>query len=223
MTIRYMLAALLCLSSVAVVQAQEPASAPGRAERQQIAADAILRLRNGGVLLVRLPSERNKINALRNMADADPGKAVRLHREIEKITAENQASNQLLMQAFQESFKFCAAYFFYDYDTGRIRSGDWSGVFLDMSGEPDPAIEPGSREFLVLSEGLAGESGRSSYIVMDEHLEMVPGPFPSSFRKNNFMNVVIGVFDPTVETHRNHRKLVRKINKAFFRFYLSAS
>lgn len=218
-----MLAVWLNLGWFAVAQAQETNSGPGRQERQQIAADAILLLRNGGALFVRLPSERNKINALRNMAEANPAQAARLQREIEKITTDNLASNQLLMQAFQESFKFCAVYFFYDYDTGRVRSADWSGVFLDMSGAPDPAIDPGSRGFLILSEGLAGESGRSSYIVMDEHLQMLPGPFPSSFRKNNFMNVILGVFDPTVETHRNHRKLTRKINKAFFRFYLSVS
>jgi hypothetical protein len=102
------------------------------------AADQIEEL-HGGILLVRLPTKQNSIDALIKTGRSE---------QAEQVRKQNEEKNLDLIKAMQAKFTFCPVYFFYSYDSEHILNGNLDSVtFLAPDLTADPSIKIGDQPF----------------------------------------------------------------------------
>ncbi len=116
-----------------VLYAQEEVDTPERS-----AAEQIQELHNG-VLLVRLPTKQNSIDALMKSDRKQQAEQVRL---------QTRNKNLELMAAMRDEFTFCPFYFFYSYDSEHILNGQLDSVtFLGEDLNPLSNVAIGDKLF----------------------------------------------------------------------------
>lgn len=206
----------LVIISCQLLIAQETTINPTKKELT-LEEQTIYDLKHGGVLLVRLVSDRRKISELDKRVASNPNDTKTKER-LRQVRADRKAFNREWSEALREHYKFSEIYFFYDYDAKRLVDGERSGFFLDDDLHVDKNIKL-DRPFVVLGEGAAGDSGISAFIVMDESIRPLSRPFPYYFKKNDFWKVLFSVFDSKTPRHRNLDKVAKEINDAFDRYY----
>ncbi|MCB0568565.1 MAG: hypothetical protein KDC66_02325 [Phaeodactylibacter sp.] len=216
------LALILLTSSLA--RAQEPAAAGSAQSR---AVESINQLK-AGTLLVRLPSQQAKIDAMQQvMASSNTSEAARdrLKSQIETTITNQRVFNLNMVQAFQEAYDFSKALFFYDTNTSRLKSGDQSGIFLDNNLEADPSIRPGDGPFFILHFGSTSSEtsdGVEAMIILDSQFERLEKPFPFYQRLNDF-SAFIGSFLPKPnQKTEDALRIVGKLNKKLHTYFQQA-
>lgn len=129
---------LLCWLHVCNAQDSDPR--PGTRKHDLMAARSqILGLKNG-VLLVRLPTRKQSIDALRRGGNVELA---------ERLEAEQRIRNQQLIGTFEEYFDFCAVYFFFSDQSESVRSGELGNViFVNEGLEIDTTINITAEFFL---------------------------------------------------------------------------
>ena len=196
----------------------------GVASREEVrvdGAEAIKTLKDG-YLLVRLTSDKRKIEELERQVAAYPSDR-KLSKKLANTIAYRIEFNEKLKEGFEEHYDFSKVLYFHDYDAKKLLAGDRRGIFLNESFEVDPDISLGTEDFLVLSEGSAGDSGIEAYIVHDSKMDPLEKPFPYYYRRNDFFKVIFSVFDSKSAKYRNHTKVVKDINESFLNFYSRVS
>jgi len=104
---------------------------PGyRKIRIQSSENQILKLKESA-LLVRLKTSENKINALREAGKYD---------EAEKVRNIQEYENQKIIDAFKQNYDFSEVYFFYSYDSEKVRLKQFENIFLNESLKVDSTI-----------------------------------------------------------------------------------
>ena len=130
-----------------------------------------------GVLVVRLPSFRNQLEALGRNADRSNAKKTELLEDREHFARH-------IMDAFADTFTFCPVLFVFDTAMASITRGDRSGYFLDYSLDIDSSQEiPDHKAIYTLRLGLtdyATTARRTSFIFTDDQGNDLENPFPYS-------------------------------------------
>ncbi|NNC82931.1 MAG: hypothetical protein HKN79_05075 [Flavobacteriales bacterium] len=101
-------------------------------ERAITAKDQIQKLKNGA-LLVRLPTKRPSIDAMREKG---------LNKQADALQSKVFAQNLDIVESFRSQFDFCPVYFFYSHDSKYVRELQLDSVlFLNDDLEEDESIK----------------------------------------------------------------------------------
>lgn len=213
---------LISLSQAATTPRKETKRSKTQTARQQI-NDL-----HDGVLLVRLQTRKNTIDALR-----------RNGREKEAKQAELQQGelNKTIISALRNNFDFCPVYFFYsDYTPQVVQKQLDQVVFLNDSLQPDPAIKVSADKFFTAEYGPIGQDTTSRY----SHSTYTPGGDWSMKKEDNYYggtsssyttfsiksDQLVRLYDPfpyyaktLSRTSNMIDVMVRKLNAKLHKFY----
>jgi hypothetical protein len=107
------------------------ANRPANKKKQTIPSDAQAKTHiqnlKSGVLLVRLRTSEKAINSLEKAGNEQMAATLKRRQE---------AENKRLIAAFQQHFKFCPVYFFFSTHSENIKTGNYSGGFVNENLEP---------------------------------------------------------------------------------------
>lgn len=186
-------------------------------DKRSISFEHIRQLKDGA-LLVRLISDRKKIEALEQQSKAYPNDK-KIAGKLEKAKVDRNEFNLNWIAELKANYYFSKLYFFYDYDSKLVNSNVRSGYFLNDNLDVDKEIKVEEPYIYILSEGTAGESGIAAFMMYDQNLKILEKPFPYYFKKNNFWKVLFGVFDSKSPRHRDLDILATEINEVFIEYY----
>ncbi len=187
--------------------------------------EAIHRLRNG-TLIVRLPSQRAKIEALQDIIQntpADNPRRKRLEKLLEQTLADKREFGENMMKAFQEAYDFSEVRFMYDTATSSLGSGK-RDVFLDENLEVHPGLSLDETPYFILGFGSTSTAnersdGVEAMIIMDEDLEPLQSPFPYYGRLNDFGAFIGSIFPAPGQKEKDALRIVGKLNDKLVGFY----
>jgi hypothetical protein len=188
-----------------------------KAELKEAADQAITALKDG-YLLVKLTSDRRKIEELERQVTASPSNK-KLAKKLANTIAHREEFNEKFKAGLKESYDFSKVLFFYDYDAKKLLAGTREGFFLNEALEVDPTIALETENFLILSEGSAGDSGIDAYIIHDAKMTPLAKPFPYYYRRNDFFKVFFSFLDSKSPKYRDHTKVAKDMNDSFYSFY----
>ncbi|MFN3918579.1 MAG: hypothetical protein ACK4K0_12685 [Flavobacteriales bacterium] len=136
-----------------------------------ISAQQIYTLKTG-VLLVRLKTNNNKIEAY---------KKTKKHKESDDLTEKTQKANKEIIQSFKTHFTFCPVYFFMSDDSENVTTLNWSAVnFIDENLLPLP-VQPQITSFFIVEFGATDTengTGMTGLIVKTPDFIQLNKPFP---------------------------------------------
>ena len=187
-------------------------------------AEMAIKNLKAGVLLVRLPSERRKLEELdRRIASdrLDAKSRERLKGLKEEVIKDRDKTNQEFVSAFSSKYNFSEIFFFYDTSSVAIKNGAQDGVFLDKEMNLVPSISLKSRPFLVLRSGSLKENttGLEALVVMNEQFEDLTRPFPYYVRMRGIGHLLAKVLNPGKVSRRSGLKLAEKLNLKLWEFH----
>lgn len=142
--------------------------------------DKIRRLQ-AGVLIVRLESDRRKIEALEQLASAHDltGKErQRIEGQLSEAREEAALKTTYYVEAFRDHYDYSDVVFMYDYQTRAYLEGEI--MFFDASFDEVPGDSVLERPHLVLSEGVSENNGARMLQFLSEKLEPLGKPAPRS-------------------------------------------
>jgi len=197
-------------------------------EKQEISNYYFNKLSNGA-LLVRLRSNKRKINSLKERGYIDEARRVEMNQN---------HYNREIISAFTNEMTFCDTYFFYSDQSNNVRKKDFSEpFFLDSNLVIDESIEFSFDDFLIaefgnvaqdtasykdfyITTGQNGKTKKSSYwggpnfhfgalVVMTDDFVQLRKPFPSFVR----------TFDSIALFRSTTFKVVARLNDKFLRFF----
>jgi len=179
-----------------------------------------------GVLVVRLKTRQNTINALKKNNYDDKAKIV--EDEVKRF-------NNTLMKAFEDEFDFCEVYFINSNYTNKLKYREFDSLlFYNTNMELDASIKPNLSNFLIaeystieadtvsyyqdsyMHRGEDGLEKRDSYsdrgtfgfealLIRNDQFVQLSDPFPFYVR--------------TWDSSKKPYKVVRKMNKNLHRYY----
>ncbi|MBX2874008.1 MAG: hypothetical protein KTR30_17965 [Saprospiraceae bacterium] len=194
-------------------------SAAGQMKNEQ-AATNLEQLRQN-VLVVRLPSQSKKINALADLAEkteVSTQERARAKLQWETTKAEARAEAMIIQASFSNYFDYAPVLFMYDYASPKLTKGERTGFFLDKNLEASDAVldqEP----FYILDIGYTdpSNSARSfAFIIKDQSYQSLSAPFPYAQR----INTPALAFDQLLgrnSMEKYYRKAVIRLNKRLYR------
>lgn len=151
-----------------------------KAQNEITPKEQLIMLKEKGVLLVRLHSSRNKINALREKG---------YEEDATSTEAEQRRVNREIVYAFIEKYDFSEVYFFYDYNSTEILNGNFKEFLLDKNFEL--ALLKKSPEFYLIGDFSQTEKmSISALVIMDKNYEQLESPFPFYQRSTYFLSLL---------------------------------
>ena len=192
-------------------------------ERRAMAEEHIKNLKNG-VLVVRLPSQQNKIETLQTLIDGgnlDKKTEAKLQGRLDGTKAKTASFNKSIITAFQEQYNFSDFLFMMDTAATQLKEGVRQGIFLDKNLELDQEAAIVDSSVYVLRFG-STYSGRGQNIeaavITDSNLEDLLPPFPYYVRINNFDAIMGGLFPKPKQELKNAMRLVEKLQRNLVEF-----
>ncbi len=135
---------LFALCSLANQAQQNQKLESAHKQNKLLMEEQIKKLKNG-VLLVRLSTKINSIEALKKNGNIE---------RAEKIKLEQKKYNLEIIKAFRNNFTFCPVYFFYSNYSDNIKKGKLKEVvFLNDSLKEDSLIKLNDKKFLTAEIG----------------------------------------------------------------------
>lgn len=133
-----------------------------------------------GMLLVRLKSSQNQIEALQKQG---------LDKEAEKRKNQQYLDNKEIILSFGTTFDFCPVYFFYDVDSKKITDGEFEGVVLNQNLSP---VDPGELKsvYRACEFSQTEKLGIHGLIMLDQYLLPLQKPFPYYQRQYVFFSLM---------------------------------
>ena len=206
---------LFWISSIASGQSNRPLKSPDRIK----AENAIQQLKEG-VLVVKLISDRKKIEVLNQNVVNNPNNA-KARKELERTIQHRQEFNENLIQGLKDEYYFSSVVYMYDFEATKLVQGVRTGIFMNDELQKTD-IDLTGKTIFVLGEGKAGESGIQAFIVHSDNMKPLEKPFPYYFKRNDFFKVFLSIFDSKSSKYRNLGKMAKDMNKAFESFYKSS-
>lgn len=117
--------------------------------RFSVAKAQINLLKKEGVLLVRLKTNANTINRLKNAGNID------LATQVERETYLN---NKAIVRAYNKEFNFCPVYFFYSNYSDSVKHKKLDNIFVDSTLSVNPSIVCNASFYLIAEQGSIYES-----------------------------------------------------------------
>jgi len=162
-----------------------------------------------GVLLVRLPSNRKKIEALENtLTDSLSQKDHKnVSKTLDRTLKETEEVQTGIIAAMGSVFTFSEYAFFMDYDTHEVLK---DGSRLFQSDMKTTYKLKDSTSIYILSVGRTTETPIDAFIVFDKALQIIASPFPSQISRSG----IAGLFgNDTSHIKRLNTKLWRYFNR----------
>lgn len=152
---------------------------PAQSKFEEAKSD-LQKLRNG-MLLVRLQTAANKIDALVKIGRSEEAKAA---------TLEQYRENKETILAFSQVFTFCPVYFFYADDSEEIRRGNLAGHIFntDLVAAEDSTGLP--EHYFTGEFAETTNLGIDGFILMDKDLIPLESPFPFFQRRYILFNTI---------------------------------
>ena len=209
--------------------------------RKEKAAQQIFKLKES-VLIVRLPSHHNKIEAFENLiseTDISGKSRQSLIESLENTRSERDQFAQETMAAAQRYFSFTKVLFMYDSAQVGLTKGMKSGIFLNDQLKIDPSISLKVDTFFILRFGFPGHESTNhitSWIVSDRDLNDLQRPFPYysriyglpkklryytyDFDRDVWIRVKNA--DRSTKVVRKSDRVMAVLNSQFIKFYVAA-
>jgi len=134
--------------------------------------EQIKMLHDGGVLLVRLSTKKNAIEALRGLGKNEQANQMQKNQDV---------LNKGIIRAFKVEYKFSPVYFFYSDYSKNVSNNELNAVpFLGEDLMPDKSIQVTQSKFLTaeFSSFNSVESDGTALLIMNEKFEKLKRPFP---------------------------------------------
>lgn len=157
------------------------------------------------LLIVRLQSNRNKIEALEKQTSNT--NAEQQIKQLERIKFETDMHNKMIVNSFVNHFDYAEVVFMYDTASTALKNGNWNNLLLDKNLQPID-FELTERTFLVISENVASTS-MEGLILMNPNLERVAHQQLKFTKINTF-------FLQTPD--RIFEKAITKLNNRFYKY-----
>ena len=189
---------LTVLSGLAPLQAQDP--------------DTAIHQLKEGILIVRLPSFKNKIDTLQNLLakTAEGPQKKRLAILLSEAIEERDSTRADYMGAFRDHYNFSKVAFVMDHD---FRDPERAAYF----GTDGASLSTGSFRnvpIYYLFFERTDESGIDALVIYDREHRRIPPPFP-----NNFIQGGLGFLFISLEGKSFANWRVKKLNKKLRKFY----
>lgn len=117
--------------------------------RFNVAKAQINFLKKDGALLVRLKTNANTIQRLKNAGNID------LATQVER---ETQLANKAIIRAYHKEFKFCPVYFFYSDYSDSVKHKHLENIFIDSTLSINSSIACKASFYLIAEQGSVYES-----------------------------------------------------------------
>lgn len=191
-----------------------------------------------GVLLVRLKTSKNSIEALRKV-----GKEKKANRLEEK----QKQTNEAIVAAFQEKYDFSPVHFFFSDDSKHVRSGEWQQItFLNDHLLPDTTVQlkdldvftaefgylqpqentyfsnyyrvPGDTSSTKRKRYYGGvDFGFSALLLMDQQLVQLIEPFPYYSKSSISFTSREGAYSEVANLNNRLKRFHKKVNRKLTR------
>lgn len=128
-----------------------------------------------GVLLIKVPTGRNKLAAMSLRASTE---------QIKEYKKELKEENDSLFLMFNKHYNFSKHLFFYDTDMNKVLKGDYENTFINSTGEKikvDSVLNSKTPVYILETERIYFETQNSSstgFVVQDKNLNYLKDPFP---------------------------------------------
>jgi hypothetical protein len=193
------------------------------------AYDQIIQMKNAN-LLYRLQSSFKSMEAMQKKGNIE---------EAERIKKEQDSVNLEIISAFRNHFDFCPVYFFYNYNTKRVKNLVLDSIFVNDTLETDSTINLNNSDFYIAAientdgrskmaspvftyilednkyipyedAGISVGPGFEALLIMDKHFGLMQAPFPAYIKRNEFLN------------SRKTEEMIDILNARLHRFYKEA-
>ena len=182
--------------------------------RRAAAAQAAGALRTGG-LVVRLPSNRKKIEEMERLLTAEPNERerLRLQRELEHVRADTREQNLLWMSAFRQHYTATPVLFMYDADTDALLAGHTSGFLLKDNLTADPQLTlPADYLLTRINYTDPSTSARTeAFIFSDARLNDLQRPALTAVKIANTGFLLNRLLAPDIAAAKRAEKTVRRL------------
>lgn len=147
--------------------------------RKYTAEDYLLILKNNA-LLVRLPNNQNKKEALEKMGDKEG---------LRELIRETDLERKDIRLAFVQTYTFGKIYFYEDYNHKAIQTGELKGVLTDFEGNTIPESQLPT-QYLIGAFGQTDLMDLDAFVVMDKDFVLLESPFPYYQRTRYFLSLL---------------------------------
>lgn len=174
-----------------------------------------------GDLLIMLQSHRKKLEALdEEFKKGDVRYKKKVQNLIAKITKDRDSFNLALMKAMKEHYSFSKVYFFYDHDFYELQKSNFiGGRFLSTELKKGFTRPYSNRPYYILKHGRTNTQSLEAYVLYDKHERVVPKPFPSTIRINNFTTWKNHIIFPDEANKRDADYFAKKLQKTYRKIY----
>ena len=176
-------------------------------------------------LLVRLRGYKKQIAIFEEQGDTAMVRLIKQKRDIQNLS---------LIEAFAFKFDFCPVYFFYNYDSRKIKNREFEGVFLNSNLQKDSTIRFELDTFLIGELGYAFEGVDENTVLDDKNtirsrnnttsdfsnygfnirnhdFYIIPKPFP------NFVSGYFAIFK------KSDKAIIERVNQELHKYYQTSS
>lgn len=165
-----------------------------------------------GTLLIRLPTNRKKIQALEEALDGpdlSDKSSERLRMMLDDAKVEAKEEQQAFVDAFVKEYGFSAYAFFFDHDTPAVLEG-WATLYTsDLKTETTIDTD---KPWYILSIGRTPDSRLDGLVILDHKLDVVPKPFPNNVITSGFA-ALRAWFSGEPPKHAHVRKLQKNLDR----------
>ncbi len=175
-----------------------------------------------GVLIVRLNSNRKKMDVLASLAEKDSPNKKSYQEKLDKTRYETETFNKQLAQAFKQNYVFSKVVYIYDFQVPDLKKTQTIEVISDIESGEKYFLESNSIDWYLLSDDNTYNPGPESYRLFDSKMEQMPKGFPGQWRKNDFWHVIIGIFNHKKSKHRDMDLMLQSWNRELFHLYSKA-
>lgn len=171
-----------------------------------------------------LRTSHTKLRAMREAREsptASSAQRERLDTLIARTEREVEQHQRNMVKAFSEAYDFSEVRFAYDFHYRRIQDGDFEGILLDTTRQPDPALQIQKQPVYVLRFGNtqpSGSSGIEGMIIMDNNMMDLEPPFPHYQRTNDFATFFGSIFPAEGQEQRDAIRIVGKLDTKLKRY-----
>lgn len=148
-------------------------------EEEKETAETLLENLSEGVLIVRLNSDKRKMEELERLANSpnlSEKSRQRFDKMLKKTSEDNLEENRNIMQAVGLNYDFSEVLFMHDTATSLLQSGVKSGYFLDENLEVDESKKLDSDRWMLLYFDRL--SSPMLFKILDRNFNEVEKPFP---------------------------------------------
>lgn len=183
---------------------------------REIAIQTIKELKEGGTLIVVLPSDAKKIAELDRLIaspELSEGQKKKLKKHREKTQKEEKRNNLAMINAFETKFDFSSYLYIYDYEVDSlINKSTWNTLNTDLETISIPAIE--NYWLLFHSTGSAkNRANHKIWIIKDKKMNELLSPFPNRFEMTGILNKLF------LKIEKKATNIVINMNSKFHAYY----